>query len=156
MARAPLTLRRSSSARVICCAAPCSPPPRRRGRGAGGASALIDRDVLEALLAAVLGLRANQAVADELLQYMRRPAGDAADRERRRIQVARQPHRVQHGRRVELDIGVEAPFGLALVEYMYRVVFGAFGQREELPRRGLARHLAQNLRARIVSALHTR
>src|SRR5260370_25476603 len=110
MARAPLPLRRASSARVIRCAAPCSPPPRRRGRGAGGASALIDRDVLEALLAAVLGLRANQPVADELLQYMRRPAGDAADRERRRREVARQPPRVPHRPRVKPPIGVESPF----------------------------------------------
>src|SRR5579884_952553 len=57
-------------------------------------------------------LRPNQPVVRELLQNMRRPAGDASARENRREFVSRESQTVKQRRAVEIDVGVDALVGL--------------------------------------------
>src|SRR5207344_1985218 len=60
----------------------------------------------------VLRARTNQAIVRVLLEHVRGPAGDPADGEDRRVEIDGNPERVEHRRRVEVDVGVQALLAL--------------------------------------------
>ena len=98
----------------------------------------------------VLGARADQAVVRVLLEDVRRPARDAADREDRREQVDRDAERVVGGRRVEVDVRVQLLLRLdqrldALRHLEPVRLAGALAE--------IARHLPQVRRARILGVV---
>ena len=69
----------------------------------------------------VFRLRADDPVGAALLERMCDPAAGPADGERRREQRRWQAEAVQQQRRVELDIGLQAPARLVLLEETQRV-----------------------------------
>src|SRR5215210_2588365 len=71
----------------------------------------------------VLRLRPDEAVELPLLETMRRPPRNPAYRERRREQLRRQTEPVQQQCRVELDVGLQVPAGLVLLEKPQRRPF---------------------------------
>ena len=84
-----------------------------RGPRRLGYASLFERHVaLRILRADVVGARADQAVVRVLLEHVRRPARDAADREDRREQIDRDAERVVGRRRIEVDVRVQLLLGL--------------------------------------------
>ena len=81
------------------------PPPRLAVAGSGREVALRGAHVAH--------VRADQPVVGGLLEDVRRPAGVARQRERGGEQVGREAHALEHRRRVELDVGLERPLGVA-------------------------------------------
>ena len=90
----------------------------------------------------VLRLRPDQPAVAQLLQAVRRPAGDAADGEGRREQLGRQPQAVQQQRGVELDVGVQAAVRLALAEQAQGRGLDRAGELVERPVAAAARRTA--------------
>ena len=64
----------------------------------------------------VLDVGPDQPVVRALLDHVRRPAGVARERERRREQVRREADAHQHRRRVVLDVGLQRPVRVLLGE----------------------------------------
>ena len=119
-------------------------------RNASGEYRLRARHTAAGIRADVVGARTDQPVVRVLLEHVRRPARDAADRENRREQIDRDAERVVRRRRVEVDVRVQLLLGLdqrldALRHLEPPGVAGALAE--------LLRHLAQVRRPRILGVV---
>src|SRR5215204_1748588 len=115
--RCGLPSRRAGYSALIETPKPLSPLSRRNGDSARplrvrGCAFTSPECVLGGTRADIVGLRADDAAAFLLLEDVRAPAGDPADREQRRERFARDLQRLEQQRGVIFDIGVEPPAGL--------------------------------------------
>src|SRR5436190_5777382 len=79
----------------------------------------------------VLRLRPNQMVLTMLLNHVRAPTGHTATRKRCHERPRLEPHRLQHERRVELDVGPQVATWLHFVEHLQNRLLRCPCQREE-------------------------
>src|SRR5437764_6224841 len=84
---------------------------------------------------------------------MRRPARDTRGREERGEELLRHARAGEHHRGPEIDVRRVRPFGMRLVEDLERELLGPGCGLVELWRCGL-RHLPEDLRSRVVRAVH--
>src|SRR4051794_18225109 len=78
----------------------------------------------------VTRLRANQTINSLLLEGVRAPARDTADREDAGEAVTRNGESLQDQRRIELDVGVELPSRPVLDEQRQRLGFHGLGKAD--------------------------
>src|SRR5579883_3197309 len=69
---------------------------------------LIQRDKGQRVWAGIFGEGADQAIVGRLLQNVGSPAGHAGDGEGGREEIDGDAHGIQHNRRIEIDVSVEA------------------------------------------------
>src|SRR5262249_27465362 len=100
------------------------------------------------LRADVTGLRPNQPIYSLLLEYVRGPSGHAPHREEIGETVARNLERLEHERRIELDIRVETPPGPVLPSSASASASTAWAKRMRFspPRRAAAVALSTSAR----------
>src|SRR4029453_9466742 len=72
-----------------------------------GSSAINRQKLLRIRRPDVVRTRPDQPVVGVLLEDVRRPSGDAAHREDRRVEINRNPERVERRRGVEVDVRIE-------------------------------------------------
>src|SRR5579883_1246642 len=118
------------------------------------AGTLLDRHVRPRRRSVVGGLRPNQTVVGELLENVRRPAGDTPARKQTGKLVAGNAEVGEHRRRVEIHVGVDRIAGLFLLQHFaarlfdrvgrfvpalaFDVTVEGFGHRFEMPRARIA------------------
>src|SRR5690349_22123143 len=133
------------------------PPPRSRVAARPGPERSARE--FQAARSHVFGLRADQVILGVLLDHVRAPAGDAAAREHRDERARIEAQRLEHERRVELDVRLEIATRLQLVEHAQRGLLDAARQVEQLAilevgLSHLLRDLAQHFGARVAHLVH--
>ena len=102
--------------------------------------------------------RTNQAICFALFDRVRDPTTDARDRERRRKERNVQAESVEEERRIKLDVGLQPPPGLVLLEQAKRGRLDLARERVEMHVAGAGEQSfsgdGENIGARITHFVH--